>query len=89
MTRVKVADQVHLILADYDPAAPGASAAVLREFWLRFDPKSMASIKAEQREQQETVGIPVEVLRDIGKEIGKVAQKRVGDFIPLVRLLWD
>lgn len=89
MTKVETADRVKSILADYDPAAPGASAAVLRDLWLQFEPKSMAGIKAEQREKQETVGIPVEVLRGIGKEIGKVAQKRVGDFIPLVRLLWD
>jgi 3-methyladenine DNA glycosylase AlkD len=61
----------------------------LRELWLRFEPKSIEVIKAKQREQQETVGIPVPVLKKIGKEIGKVARKRVGDFVPLARLLWD
>ena len=47
----------------------------------------MAGIKAEQRKQQETVGIPVPVLKSIGKKVGKVAGKRVDDFIPLTRLL--
>ena len=85
----EVADQVSSIIAAYDPATPRAAADALRELWLQFEPKSTAGIKAEQREQQETVGTPVPVLKSIGKEIGKVARKRVDDFIPLARLLWD
>ena len=86
---VDVKQQVALILADYDPAVPQATADALRALWLQFEPKSVDVIKAELREQQETVGIPVAVLRTIGKEIGKVARKRVDDFCPLARLLWD
>ena len=41
------------------------------------------------RKGQETVGTPVAELKAIGKEIGKTARKRVDDFIPLARLLWD
>jgi 3-methyladenine DNA glycosylase AlkD len=89
VTKVELADQVGAILAAYDPAAPRATADALRGLWLQFEPKSVAGIKAEQREQQETVGTPVPVLRSIGKEVGKVARKRVDDFIPLARLLWD
>jgi 3-methyladenine DNA glycosylase AlkD len=89
VTKVELADQVGAILAAYDPAVPRATADALRALWLQFEPKSVAGIKAEQREQQETVGIPVPVLRSIGKEVGKVARKRVDDFIPLARLLWD
>jgi 3-methyladenine DNA glycosylase AlkD len=82
-------EQVRSILAGYDPGAPEASADRLRELWLRFEPKSMAGIKAEQRERQETVGIPVPVLKAIGKEIGKSAHKQVDEYISLARLLWD
>jgi 3-methyladenine DNA glycosylase AlkD len=89
MMKAEIAGQVGPILAAYDPAAPGATADGLRHLWLQFEPKSIAGIKAEQREQQETVGIPVPVLKSIGKEVGKVARKRVADFIPLARLLWD
>jgi 3-methyladenine DNA glycosylase AlkD len=89
LTKVELADQVDRIIAAYDPAAPRATADALRGLWLQFEPKSVAGIKAEQREQQETVGTPVPVLRSIGKEVGKVARKRVDDFIPLARLLWD
>ena len=89
MTKVATTDRVVPILAAYDPAAPGDTADALRDLWLQFEPKSIAGIKAEQREQQETVGVPVPVLRSIGKEIGKVARKRVDDFVPLARLLWD
>jgi len=83
-----IENQVSRILAAYDPAAPRVTADALRALWLQFEPKGMASIKAEQREQQETVGIPVPVLKSIGKEIGKFAHKRVDDFIPLMRSLW-
>ena len=89
MTKVEIVDQVDGILAAYDPAAPGDTADALRGLWLQFEPKSVGGIRAELREQQETVGIPVPVLKAIGKEIGKVARKRVNDFVPLARLLWD
>jgi len=85
----EIADQVGPIISVYDPAAPGTAADALRGLWLQFEPKSMAGIKAEQREQQETIGIPVPVLKSIGTELGKVARKRVDDFVPLARLLWD
>jgi 3-methyladenine DNA glycosylase AlkD len=85
----QIKEQVGFILGTYDPAAPNATADALRALWLQFEPKSMAGIKAEQRKQQETVGIPVPVLKSIGKEVGKVAGKRVDDFIPLTCLLWD
>ena len=49
----------------------------------------MAGIKAEQRARQETVGIPVAVLKAIGKEVGKVARRQVDEYIPLARILWD
>jgi hypothetical protein len=89
MTKVATTDQVSSIITAYDPATPRTTADALRGLWLQFEPKSVAGIKAEQREQQETVGTPVPVLKSIGKEIGKVARKRVDDFIPLARLLWD
>jgi 3-methyladenine DNA glycosylase AlkD len=77
------------ILSNYDPSAPEITAAALRILWLQFEPKSMAGIKAEQRAQQETVGIPVPVLKSIGKEVARTARKSVDDLIPLVRLLWE
>jgi 3-methyladenine DNA glycosylase AlkD len=49
----------------------------------------MTGIKAEQRERQETVGIPVPVLKAIGREIGKPARKQVDEYVPLARLLWE
>jgi 3-methyladenine DNA glycosylase AlkD len=86
---LEVAHQARSILAAYDPHAPHLGADELRQLWLQFEPKSMAGIKAEQREQQETVGIPIPVLRLIGQEVAKVARRRVADLIPLTRLLWD
>jgi 3-methyladenine DNA glycosylase AlkD len=37
----------------------------------------------------EAVGTPVPVLRAMGKEVGRVARRRVHDFMPLARLLWE
>ncbi len=85
----EITAQTNQIIETYNPSAPQSTADSLREFWLQFEPKSIAGIKAEQREQQETAGIPVPVLKAIGKTIGKIARKRVDDFIPLTRLLWD
>lgn len=89
MTKTDIPTQVSAILTAYDPTAPRSAADALRELWLQFEPKSIEAIKAEQREQQETIGIPVPVLKSIGKAVGKVARKRVEDFLPLARLLWD
>ncbi len=85
----EIAEQLEPILAAYDPASPIVTANALRDLWLGFEPKSMGGIKAGLREQQETVGIPVPVLKTIGKDLSKAARKRVDDFIPLTQLLWD
>ncbi len=85
----KFTGQLGPILEAYDPSEPRVTADNLRTLWLQFEPKSIEGIKAELRERQETVGIPVPVLKSIGKEISKVARKRVNDFIPLVRVLWE
>ncbi len=81
--------QLEPILASYDPTSPDVTADALRDLWMQFEPKSIEGIKAELRQQQETVGIPVPVLKTIGKDLSKAARKRVDDFIPLIRLLWD
>jgi 3-methyladenine DNA glycosylase AlkD len=85
----EISSQVQSILTDYAPASPEVTADALRTFWLTFSPKNIAGIKAEQREMQETIGIPVPVLQAIGQEIAKIAKKRVNDYLPLARLLWD
>ena len=87
--KLDLADQVQSILAAYDPAMSAPTADALRELWLQFEPKSIAGIKAEQREMQETAGTPVPVLKAIGDQIARPARKRVSDFIPLCRLLWE
>mgnify|MGYP001041978758 CR=1 FL=1 len=82
-------EQLDVILQQYDPSAPRATADGLRALWLQSDPVSMVGIKAELREEQETIGIPVPVLKAIGKRIAKAAQKEVDAFWPLAQLLWD
>ena len=86
---IDIKQNVRQILDDYDPAEPQATADRLRQLWLRFEPKSMGGIKAEQRRQQETAGIPVPALKTIGKEIARSARVRVDDILPLARLLWE
>jgi 3-methyladenine DNA glycosylase AlkD len=84
-----VTGQVERILTAYDPARADEAAQALRDLWLESEAKSVAGIKAQQRAEQETVGTAVEVLRSIGKQIGKAARKQVDDFVPLARLLWE
>jgi len=87
--REEITRQLGPILMAYDPTMPRVTANHLRDLWLQFEPKSIEGIKAELREQQETVGIPVPVLKPIGQAMSKVARKRVFDFIPLTRILWE
>ena len=85
----EIEEQVVSILAGYDPDTPDGTAARLRELWLQFEPKSVAGIKAEQREKQETAGTPVPVLRAIGQQVARSARKREAAYLPLARFLWD
>jgi len=81
--------QLTEILSKYDPEKPKLVADELRNLWLQFEPKSIEVIKAALREQQETIGIPVPILKSIGEEISKVARNHVDDYLPLIQLLWN
>jgi 3-methyladenine DNA glycosylase AlkD len=78
------------LIATYQPQAPQHTADALQALWSQVPTTQggAALIKAEAREQLRALGVPVKALDDIGKEIGKVARKRVDDFLPLGRLLW-
>ena len=52
------------ILKNYSVQETQKTADKLRDLWLQFEPKSIEVIKAEQRKIQETVGIPVDVLKN-------------------------
>ena len=85
----EIASMVSQILADYDPNQPGIAADRLRTLWLQFEPKSIEVIKAQLRAQQETAGIPVPILKAIGKEVSKAARRCVAGYLPLADLLWN
>jgi 3-methyladenine DNA glycosylase AlkD len=87
--KTEIEEHVTSIVAEYDPAKPGGMADRLRELWLQFEPKSVAGIKAEQRAQQETAGIPVPVLQAIAQQVGRAARGREGAYLALARTLWD
>jgi hypothetical protein len=99
MDKEEAAIATRELLADYDPAELAATADALREVWLEAAPPPPPELEPGQKAMVrdwgipdpnfEAVGTPVAVLRAIGKEVGKVARKRVGDFLPLARLLWD
>ena len=67
--------QLAELLMTYDPEKPKVTANELRNLWLQYEPKSIEVIKVELREQQETTGIPVPILRSIGEEISGVARQ--------------
>jgi 3-methyladenine DNA glycosylase AlkD len=84
-----IMQQTEEILANYDPVNPNDTARALRAYWLSFEPKSIEVIKAELRQQQETIGIPIPILKKIGKVIAKHARVDVDGYITLTQLLWD
>ncbi len=98
MNAQEAAAKAEDILEGYDPDTPEATADALREVWLAAAPKISSELHPEgkplvrdwgiRETDYEAVGTPVPVLRAIGKEIGNVARKEVGDFLPLARLLW-
>jgi 3-methyladenine DNA glycosylase AlkD len=79
------------IAAEYEPHTVHDTAEALEALWSEVSTTGggAALIKAEIREELKALGVPVPALGEIGKEIGKVAGKRVDDFLPLARLLWD
>jgi 3-methyladenine DNA glycosylase AlkD len=89
MMEDKLAKQLAIILLKYDPEKPKVAADELRNLWLQYEPKSIEVIKAALREQQETIGIPVPILKSIAEEISRVARNQVDDYLPLIQLLWN
>jgi 3-methyladenine DNA glycosylase AlkD len=85
----EAASAARQIIGDYSPADPDPTAAALRDIWLQATPTGIDLVKAEQFLGLKTAGTPVPVLKAMGKGIGKIARKRVADFIPLARHLWD
>jgi 3-methyladenine DNA glycosylase AlkD len=86
------------LVAEYDPGDVATIADGLREIWMASAPPA-PELQAEEKRlirdwgikdpHFEAVGTPVPVLRAIGAEVGKRARKRVGDYVPLARLLWE
>ena len=85
----QAASAARQVIGDYSPADPDPTAAALRGVWLEATPEGVDLARAEQFLGLKTAGTPVPVLKAMGKEIGKVAKKRVADFIPLARHLWN
>ncbi len=76
------------VLLKYDPKEPKVAADELRSLWLQYTPKSIEVIKSALREQQETIGIPIPILKSISEEISMKAHNHVDDYLLLIQLLW-
>jgi 3-methyladenine DNA glycosylase AlkD len=78
--------------AAYDPGDPAATARSLRAIWLQAVRPSAPGMDRNwgiDDPNFEAVGAPVPVLVAIGQEIGRIARKRVPEFLLLAELLWD
>lgn len=99
MDAKEAAIQTRELLTDYNPAEPGVMAGALRKLWLKAAPAAGPELEEGQKKlmrdwgiddpHYEAAGVPVPVLNAMGKEIGKMGRKRVAEFLPLARLLWD
>ncbi len=85
----ELAQHVTAILSKYDPEKPRVATDGLRNLWLQVESKNNEVIKASLREQQETIGIPVPILKSIAEEISQVARNQVDDYLPLIQILWN
>jgi 3-methyladenine DNA glycosylase AlkD len=88
---VELKEEARHIVTRYEPQAAGGTASALEALWSQVPAKEGGArlVKAEVRAELQALGVPVPALSEIGKEVGKVARKRVDDFLPLARLLWD
>lgn len=76
------------IIEGYDTNSPGDTARSLEDFWSLFNPVDMHSISKIQQEEQKTLGTPVPVLKEIGKQLIKTAKQNPPQYLPLADLLW-
>jgi 3-methyladenine DNA glycosylase AlkD len=75
----------------YEPHAADAVANALQGIWVRAAPGELQVPGGDWGASTaglDAAGVPVPVLRAIGKEIGRHARRRVDDFLPLVERLW-
>ena len=88
---VDLKGEARRILATYEPRAADDAAAALQVLWSQMPPAEGGArlVKAEVRAEIQALGVPVPTLREIGKELGRVARRRVGDFLPLAERLWE
>lgn len=75
----------------FDPGDPSATARSLRAIWLQAVRPSAPGMDRNWgiTDPNFAVGAPVPVLVAIGREVGRLARRRVGDFLSLAQLLWD
>jgi 3-methyladenine DNA glycosylase AlkD len=79
------------ILADYDLYSAENAAAALQALWSQVPATEGGArlVRADVREQIQALGVPVPALDEIGRGLGKVARRRVDDFLPLAQRLWE
>jgi hypothetical protein len=86
----KIARRIREILSSFNPTSYNLTASLVKTLWLEFEPnRGIELIKEEQRKQQESIGIPIPVLKSIGQEIAKYAKKNIDDYVVLAELLWE
>ncbi|HSJ57682.1 MAG TPA: DNA alkylation repair protein [Anaerolineae bacterium] len=78
-------------LVAYEPDAAGTVANGLQGIWVRAAPVRRPEPGEDYGPGEaglDATGVPVPVLRAVGKEIGRHARRRVADFVPLIERLW-
>ncbi|MBN1659068.1 MAG: DNA alkylation repair protein [Anaerolineae bacterium] len=78
-------------LVTYEPDVADVVAGGLQGIWVRAAPVDRAEAGTDYGAAEaglDAAGVPVPVLRAIGKEIGVHARRRVVEFLPLVERLW-
>ncbi|MBN1657106.1 MAG: DNA alkylation repair protein [Anaerolineae bacterium] len=79
-------------LIAYEPAVADAVADGLQGIWVRAAPVRRPAPGEDYGAADaglDAMGVPVPVLRAIGKEVGAHARRRAVEFLPLVERLWE
>ena len=90
MTKEQIIEKLQILIKDYTPDCVQKSADDIENLWLKSDNKRETRlVKAELQEKLHIAGVNLDILKAMGKTIGKQAKGNEADILPLARELWD
>jgi 3-methyladenine DNA glycosylase AlkD len=90
MTKQDIVDKLNHLLSDYTPDTVTHIAGDIEKLWLQSDDlRTTRLIKEEQKKKLKASGVSLDVLKSIGKTIGRHAKGKEAGHLPLASRLWN